>query len=144
MFEVNSELRNWVSIFLFARGMHFPLCNLKEWTSVIYKVWADVARYYAATKSRHQTIVRSSAHQIFNKSKMHGIRQTRLTAFSHTITSCHVNIYYICPHNATLVSMRRWVFLPSERAVWNHHCGKWTRPKNGARIGRENCTFRTR
>lgn len=109
------QLRNWVSIFLFARGMHFPLCNLKEWTSVIYKVWADVARYNAATKSRHQTTVRSSAHQIFNKSKMHGIRQTRLTALSHTITSCHVNIHYVCPHNATLVSMRRWVF-----AEWTH------------------------
>lgn len=85
------QLRNWVSIFLLARGMHFPLCNLKEWTSIVYKVWADVARHYAATKSRHQTTVRPLAHQIFNKSKMHGIRQTRLTALSHTITPCHVN-----------------------------------------------------
>lgn len=110
------QLRNWVSIFLLARGMHFPLCNLKEWTSVVYKVWADVARYYAATKSWHNgAFVRPSNIQQIQNAHGHSTDALNcVVAYNYTL-SRRQRTLRLSRTTPTLVSMRRWVF-----AEWTH------------------------
>lgn len=122
--------------------MHFPLCNLKEWTSVVYKVWADVTRgIMPRLKADRQTTGGGSAfvrpRQIFNKFKMRGIRQDALNR------DCRIQLRLVTRRrvyvrNVTYLSARRGI-LPSERTAWNRLRGKWTRPKSNAtraRIGR--------